>query len=107
MIGGRSDQQTIDFDNFGEGKFAYLTEVGWTPNFDGKHAGNYKVTVGYVDETAIDSDVSNQSGWWWRKLPEKRDMLKIELSGKIKEPGGSHEKVTIYRNSDYQYSQRS
>lgn len=61
----KADQQSIDFDSFGDGKFAYLTEIGWTPNFDGKHAGNYKVTVGYVNETAIDSDVSNQSGWGW------------------------------------------
>ena len=39
-----------------------------------------------------------------RKLPSKRDMLKIELSGKIEKLGGSHEKVTIHRNTDYHHS---
>jgi len=39
----------------------------------------------------------------YRKLPIKIDMLKVELSGKM-HPGGSHEKVPFYRNSDYSHS---
>jgi len=36
-----------------------------------------------------------------RKLPQKRDMLKVEFSGTIEQPGGSNEKVTIHRNTHY------
>ena len=56
----KGDQKSLDF---ADGKFAYLGELGWTPTFDGEHQGNYKVTVGYVDQTSIGNDPANQSGW--------------------------------------------
>jgi hypothetical protein len=40
-----------------------------------------------------------------RKLPVKRDVFKIALSGTIKKPGGYGEGITINRNTDYRYSQ--
>ena len=59
----KGDQQQIDFDSFGDGKFMYLGELGFTPSFAAKHDGAYKLTVGYVDETGQASRPADRSGW--------------------------------------------
>ena len=61
----KADQKSLDFGSFTDGKFAYLGEVGWTPNFEGTHQGTYKMTMGYVDQTGPGNDPANQSGWGW------------------------------------------
>lgn len=43
---------------------------------------------------------------WNRKLPRILDMLKVELSGIVNQPGGLNEEVEIYRDPDCFDSER-
>ena len=59
----KGNQERLDFSSFGDGEFAYLAEIGFTPTFAGKNAGKYKLNVGYVDETGDGTNSAGQSGW--------------------------------------------
>jgi porin len=59
----KGDQSSIDFDSFGDGKFSYIGEIGWTPTLGNRLKGTYKVTAGYVDETGTGGTVSEAEGW--------------------------------------------
>ena len=59
----KGNQERIDFNSFGDGEFAYLGELGFTPGVAGKNAGVYKLNVGYVDETGRGAIPAEQSGW--------------------------------------------
>jgi hypothetical protein len=47
----KGDQGEIDFGSFSDGKYSYLAEVGYTPDFNGRK-GAYKFVIGQVDDTS-------------------------------------------------------
>lgn len=59
----KGQQSSIDFQSFGDGKYSYLGEVGWTPTFGDGLNGTYKVTAGFVDKTGNGGTVSDSNGW--------------------------------------------
>lgn len=49
----KADQQKIDFSSFRDGKFSYLAEAAFNTGSTPAKAGEYKLTLGYVDENGL------------------------------------------------------
>lgn len=56
-----AENNWIDFDSAGDGKWQYGLEVGWTPTIQGLGLGNYRLAFNSIDEIETAPDVS-QSG---------------------------------------------
>lgn len=59
----KADQQSIDFNSVGDGKFSYLAEGAVNTKLGGEHEGTYKLTVGWVDENGDTGASALPSGW--------------------------------------------
>ena len=58
-----ANQNGLDFTSFGDGRFFYLGEVGYTPKINDKYEGAYRATVSYIDRTSNKSGEENRPGW--------------------------------------------
>lgn len=58
-----ANQNGFDFTSFGDGRFFYLAEVGYTPKLSGIHEGAYRATVSYIDRTSNKNTESDRPGW--------------------------------------------
>ena len=58
----KANQTYPDIQSFGDGRYHYLAEFGWTPTFGCCSEGEYKATLSHTDRTGDPSDVGQRRG---------------------------------------------